>query len=227
MSIADHVSRLLTEGGDGRIVPDARSGLNKYLTASRPTRSIAYASSTANHISAPAFAEIQRRYADLMGAGPLDAHGYADALDQLRTRIAIALQLPRSTDIIFAASGTDLEFVAVALARREGCAGIDNILLGADEVGSGCMHSAQALHFGDVTPLGIPVSSGTPFSAELAAQVRLINIPIRNQTGAPIPSEDLLLSIASAVDGASMARTMNAMNFVSRKARSSAGREKP
>ncbi len=204
-AIADHVSRLLTEGGDGRIVPDARSGLNKYLTASRPTRSIAYASSTANHISAPAFAEIQRRYAVLTGAGPIDAHGYADALDRLRTRIAIAFQLPRATDIMFAASGTDLEFVALALARRDGCAGIDNVLLGADEVGSGCELSAQALNFGDVTPLGTPVTSGTPFSAELAAQVRLVDIPIREQTGAPTPSEDLLLSIASAVDAASRA----------------------
>ena len=46
----------MTGGGDGRILLDPATGLNRYHSAPRPREVLAYASSTANDISAKAFA---------------------------------------------------------------------------------------------------------------------------------------------------------------------------
>ena len=47
--------RVLASGGDGRIDLDPVTGLNRYHSAPRPSALLAYASSTANDISADAF----------------------------------------------------------------------------------------------------------------------------------------------------------------------------
>src|SRR5687768_10919209 len=71
-------TELMTTGGDARICLDPVTGLNRYHSAPRPTEVLAYASSTANDISAPAFAHV---VAALEGAGgSLDASGYAERL---------------------------------------------------------------------------------------------------------------------------------------------------
>ena len=41
-------TRLMTEGGDARLVLDEATGLNRYYSAPRPSDVLAYASSTAN-----------------------------------------------------------------------------------------------------------------------------------------------------------------------------------
>ena len=144
-------------GGDGRIAVDPGTGFNKYMVTPRPSDVLAYSSSTANDISPAAFAEVQRRLAQLAPDLVLAAQGYGNALEGLRTRLRAALRLPASTRIVFAASGTDLEYVGLSVAHRADAAGIDNILLGADEIGSGCGQSAQGRFFADRTPIGICV----------------------------------------------------------------------
>src|ERR1044071_9517801 len=49
--------------------------------------------------------------------------------------------------IVSAPSGTDLEYVALACMKGRGDAGTNAVLLGADEVGSGCIQSAHGLYF--------------------------------------------------------------------------------
>ena len=197
--LADPLTLIMTDGGDERILIDPVTGLNRYLTAPRPQALIAYSSSTANFISAPAMAEVQRRLLDLAPGFVLEPDAYARALEAMRLRLRKSWQIPPSVDIVFAASGTDLEYVGLATASRPNAEGIDNILLGIDEVGSGCIHSACALHFAHMTPLGHEVTPGQPIDAALAASIRLADVAIRSDKGQPLPSEDVLLDVAAMV----------------------------
>jgi hypothetical protein len=202
LDLAEAAATLMETGGDNRIVVDRSTGFNKYMVAPRPGDVLAYSSSTANDISPTAFAEVQRRLARLAPDLVLSAESYAEALDGLRDRMRTALRLPSSTRIIFAASGTDLEYIGLAVAHREGSAGIDNILLGAEEVGSGCGHAAQAHFFADRTALGVPVKPGSAVDSSGKTNVRLINVPVRGPGGTVTPSEDMLLEIAAAAASA-------------------------
>lgn len=204
--LASEAVRLMASGGDQRIVIDAASGLNRYLVAPRPDPVdppvLAYSSSTASSISPAAFAEVQRRLAVLARSGTIDADDYAAALESLRGRLRISWQLPSSVDVVFAASGTDLEFAGLALAHDPESQGIDNILLGANEVGSGCIHSAKGQFFAGETPLGIATQVGQPVAKAWSERIRLVDVPVRTGTGLAHLSEDLLLEIALAVDNA-------------------------
>ena len=81
-------ARLMTEGCDDRIVLEPETGLNRYYSAPYPRELIAYASSTANDISAAA---LRARGAVLAetGAAP-DAGVYRERLEGMRARIRAA-----------------------------------------------------------------------------------------------------------------------------------------
>ncbi len=159
---------LLSSGGDARIALDPETGLNRYLSAPYPRDLTAYASSTANDISAAAFAFLQEY------GVPKD---YGTALNDIRARIRAAYGLDEGVGIVFAPSGTDLEYVALYLSASKSDAGVHNMLLGADEVGSGCIHSAHGRYFAQETALGFAV---TPKQiVEGMGDVSLTDIPLR------------------------------------------------
>ncbi|RVT43751.1 hypothetical protein [Sphingobium algorifonticola] len=195
------IAEVMTTGGDRRITLDPRTGLNQYMVAPRPSRAIAYSSSTANDISAPALAEIRRRLATLAPDLMMDGDGYAEALEALRGRLRTALALPTDTEIAFAASGTDLEYIGLSVAQRRDIRGIDTVLLGADEVGSGCALACVGAHYADRTPLGHAVARGDPIRAD-KAPVRLFTVSLRDKGSKPIPSEDILIEIAAIAQAA-------------------------
>ena len=192
-------SELMTTGGDQRIVLNQETGLNQYMVAPRPSTMTAYSSSTANDISGPAFSEVTRRLAALAPDLQLSPGAYGDALDGLRQRIRSTWALPATVDIAFAGSGTDLEYVGLVIANR-GEAGILNILLGSDEVGSGCAHSARGNFFADCTALGVRTVPGAPVDPAKKDSFVVKDIPIRGAGGFPIPSEDILLSVCVAIE---------------------------
>jgi hypothetical protein len=179
----DHAAAtlLMTAGGDARIVLDPATGLNRYFSAPRPSETLAYASSTANDISPAAFARVE---AILAGLGPQpSASVYAQRLEGLRRRIRRAYGIAADADIVFAPSGTDLEYVALACVSGRGAGGTHNILLGADEVGSGCIHSAFGRYFANETALGIATVPGAPVPGIGETHVDLIDIPVRDDQG--------------------------------------------
>lgn len=162
-------AELMTSGGDARITLDPVRHINRYFAAPWPQDVLAYASSTANDISADAFAHV----------AALPARGYAEGLAALRGRIRAAYWLPADVEIVFAPSGTDLEYVALACCPP---GPVHNVLLGADEVGSGCIHSAEGRYFAKETALGLSVAAGEPV-AGLAERVSLTDIAVRDQLG--------------------------------------------
>ena len=193
-------TQIMTEGGDARIVLDPATGLNRYYSAPRPSEVIAYASSTANDVSTDAFAHVGAVLAEL--AGGLDGGAYAKRLEGLRARIRRAYSLAQDVAIVFSPSGTDLEYVGLAAVEGRGAEGTHNILLGADEVGSGCIHSAYGRYFAEETALGVEVRPGEPVPGFGDTRVEMIDIPVRDPHGRPRPSAEIAERMDSAIVGA-------------------------
>src|SRR6185369_15887357 len=107
---ANNPATLMTTGGDGRIRLDPATGLNRYFSAPRPRAILAYASSTANDIS-PAAYEAADRVLDAIGPEP-SPEAYRARLEALRGRIRAAYGVADDVAVLFAPSGTDLEYIA-------------------------------------------------------------------------------------------------------------------
>jgi len=193
-------AKLMTEGGDARLHLAAGTGLNRYYSAPRPSDALAYASSTANDISPAAYARAEQVLAEI-GPEP-SAKAYAERLEALRERIRAAYGVADDVAIVFAPSGTDLEYVALACVKGRSPGSTHAVLLGADEVGSGCIHSAHGLYFADETALGTAVKPGQPVPGLGGVHVELVDIPVRDRMARVRPShylaERMLASIAAA-----------------------------
>jgi hypothetical protein len=199
-------AELMTRGGDGRIVLDPATGLNRYFSAPRPSSVLAYASSTANDISLAAFAHVEQRLADIAPDGTMSGADYARQLEGLRARIRAAYGVPDDVAIVFAPSGTDLEYVGLACTTGRAAAGTHNILLGADEVGSGCIYSAFGQYFAEGTALGIATKAGQPVPGLGQPHVEMVDIPVRDAEGYGRRSVEMASAIREAVGHAEKAR---------------------
>lgn len=189
-------AELMTTGGDARIVLDPVRHQNRYYSAPYPQDVLAYASSTANDISDDAFAHVKG----------LAAQDYAGGLEALRGRIRRAYGIPADVSIVFAPSGTDLEYVALACVvnRSER---LHNVLLGADEVGSGCIHSAHGRYFAKETALGASVAPGQPVHG-LGERVTIEDVPVRDTLGHAYTSACIRDRIEQGIEGANGAHTL-------------------
>ena len=170
----------MTCGGDARIILNPETGVNRYFSAPHPRDVLAFASSTANDLSADADVYLRQRFA--AGAEELASGAvYADFLDDMREEIRAAYDLGGEIDIFFAPSGTDLEYVGLLAVAGRRTSGIANFLLGRDEVGSGCVHSAAGRYFANETALDIEVSPKQPVAG--LPPIELGDVPVRNDDG--------------------------------------------
>lgn len=206
------VSHLLTIGGDERIVPAHTDGTNKYFSSPFPRQTVTYASSTANDISAAAFDHLQAFVAQHGIKPDMDGADYALHLAAIRGRLAAAYSLPAGTDIAFSASGTDLEYIALQAFAGRAPGGIHNVLLGADEVGSGCILSAHGQYFAGQTALGIPTTKGTPVPG--LAPVSLTEISVRNGFGDAFDSALIVAGMRSEIERAIAAQQFPLLHVV-------------
>src|SRR5690606_9500555 len=156
---------LMSLGGDDRITIDERSGLNSYGCAPAPMLSVMYSSSTASSISAEAFRHVQAVHYLLRGrlAEETPEAIYAHSLETARQRLRLAYGLGEAADIAFGPSGTDLEYLSLALALRAG-APVCNLVVEVEEVGSGCQFSQAGRYFASRTALGKLVAQGEPLA---------------------------------------------------------------
>lgn len=199
--LAASLALAMTRGGDARITLDPRSGLNRYFSAPFPRDVLAFASSTANDLSADAMAWLRSRFPD--GDATLDeGAAYAAFLDELRAEIRAAYALDAAVDVFFAPSGTDLEYVALLAVAGRRPGGIVNILLGADEVGSGCIHSAAGAYFAEETALDVAVSPGQPVAG--LPPIAMTDQPVRREHGeaheSGVLTEAMIAAAQAAID---------------------------
>lgn len=187
----------IVTGGDDRIRPGA-DGRNKYFATVAPFDGLAYGSSTISSITSDALAHLGDAWADRLGAIATPP-GYAAALDEMRARIDALYGQGRAA-IVIAASGTDLEYVGLAAAPAATGA-LCGILLGRDEVGSGCIHSAAGRFFADRTAIGAAVIPAEPIDTR-HAENRLVDVPIRDSDGTPRASAVIAADLATRADEA-------------------------
>ncbi len=204
--------QLMTGGCDARIVLDPQTGLNRYYSAPRPSDVLAYASSTANDISAAAFARVEEVLAEI-GAAPVPAL-YAARLEAIRGRIRAAYDVPDEVAIVFAPSGTDLEYVALSLVAGRAPGGTNAVLLGADEVGSGCIYSAHGRYFASETALCVPVAPGQPVRGLGDTIVDLLDVPVRDRDGRVRDSAEIAARMDESIAAASAASRHSLVHIV-------------
>ena len=209
---ADAACDLMTRGGDARIVLDPQTGLNRYHSAPRPSSVLAYASSTANDISADAYAHVTACLADLARDGvlPDEMSGavYTRELERVRAGVRSAFALDDGTAVVFAPSGTDLEYVPFACmptGRNRSAPPPLAILLGADEVGSGCIYSARGQYFAAETALALPVACGQSVPGLMAGGsqgIDLVDVPVRDKDGMAFGSDQIVADMTAALEQA-------------------------
>ena len=199
---------LLAEGGDARLGLGRASRLNHYGCSHRPRPwAVTYASSTASSLSERGFggAEAARRRvvaAALAGA----ADPAAAEIERVRTAIARHYDLPAGTTIVLAASGTDCELVALAVAARApsprtpGDGRLTNILTAPDETGSGVPLASVGRHFAHDTAGGLAVAKGAPI-AGMPPEVTRADLAIRRSDGTLIPGPEVDAACARLIDG--------------------------
>ena len=197
--IETELAQWMTRGGDARIVLDPATGLNRYASAPYPREVLAFASSTANDISPEAHAFLAANWRDA-AAGLEQGAAYGAALEGFRAQIRAAYGLDARTEVFFAPSGTDLEYVGLLAAAGRRAGGIVNCLLGKDEVGSGCIHSAAGAYFADETALVTAVSPGQPIAG--LPPIALEDLPVRNADGEAHASAELIAAMTAMVEQA-------------------------
>lgn len=176
---AARLAEALISGGDGRIRLDAQ-GRNQYYASAAPSDALAYGSSTISSISEHAFETLIGEWRDRLDQ-PVAACDYAAGLDAIRDRLAAYFGSDDAA-IVFAASGTDLEYVGLA-AAWDGRP-LTAVLLGRDEVGSGCIHSAAGRFFAEETATGARVVAQSAIDPAFAG-IELIDVAVRDAAGRP------------------------------------------
>ncbi len=182
----------LAAGGDARIALDPATGLNKYLSAPHPRDLLVYSSSTVSDISSEAFAHL------LAVEGADEAQSYSELLEGLKSRLLAAYGLRDDTAVAFAPSGTDLEYIALAAVRGRAENGVHNILLGADEIGSGCIHSAHGRYFARETAVQAGVMPAQ--DVEGMGPISLVDVPVRCALGLACTSSEIAEAMAVEIE---------------------------
>lgn len=192
---------LMETGGDIRLARDPQTGLNGYGCSHRPRPwAITFASSTASSSSERGYiAADKARLATtaLLLRGEARRRAISACIGSARRGIAKVFGLSAGEDVILAASGTDTELLALALAHLSGAdTPILNILIAPEETGRGVPMAARGLHFAVDTALGCNVSFETPIEG-FRADTSLANIPLRTPAGDVRPAAEIEAQIES------------------------------
>lgn len=202
----DPTFELLVTGGDSRITVDEDNKLNSYGCSAFPRYSIAYSSCTSSTITGAAYAYAEsylHRINKLSAAAdPIDrAALFTTEFERIRQKIRGFYEIPEDVDIVLGSSGTDLELVVLAIALGTGQT-VHNIVLGANEVGSGIFHAARGSYFSDLTPRGDRVRVGDPIPGFDPARISYHDIEIRHPNGAVRDEDEIYREYVDQIEGA-------------------------
>ncbi|WFU11361.1 hypothetical protein QA646_23460 (plasmid) [Rhizobium sp. CB3090] len=193
----DALLNCLISGGDERLECESATGLNMYGHGPSPRpQDLAFGSSTASTISAPAFAAVGAYHAGLlqeMETRPA-ADIYAREIARMRAKLLRLLGLDQSSgssqvDAIMATSGTDIHLFAAALLARQDDRTLMTITLMGNETGSGVMTAASGRHFMSRVSNNRPVAKGEELSPGHAT--RNATVAVRNADGTLRSDEEI------------------------------------
>jgi hypothetical protein len=171
----------LAGGGDERIAIDLRTGRTRYGTPRGMARDEAwFSSSTATAISPRGHDAALQAFRSLVLARDPDAVPAWFA--RIRARLNSLFGIPGS-DVVLAASGTELELIALALAQRILPPPLTNLVIAPQETGSGVMLAASGRHFLGSAPFSREVERGALLAGFDALQSRTETVEIRDAHG--------------------------------------------
>jgi hypothetical protein len=187
LSDLSSTTRLLTAGGDDRIVCGS-DGANRYGCRPMPQQDLlAYGSSTASTISPTGYRAAERLRKRLKRAAQSEpaAVTYERELKRVRRDLVNLCGLAelRGVETVFAASGTDLHLFASQLMIDTAAPAPLIIRVEAAETGRGVPDALAGRHFADCAALGKVVPSRTPLDCGRAVDVLEINC--RTAEGVP------------------------------------------
>ena len=149
---------LLSSGGDERLAIDAETGRNRYGAPRGMACDEAwFSSSTATAISPRGYEAALQVFQSVIARG--DASAIAAWLDCLRARL-FGLFGAQGTEVVLAASGTELELVALVVARAVLRQPLTNLVMAPGETGRGVLLAASGRHFLGSAPFRDQVASG-------------------------------------------------------------------
>jgi hypothetical protein len=178
------LEELLASGGDGRLTLNPLDRRNSYGCTLYPRPALLdFGSSTASSISPRAYAKVQAMQSQMW----LDAvlNDPANIFDHFveETRHVLRRHLGADgAEVVFSPSGTDAQLQALFLVKALLGAPLTTIIVGADQTGSGTLHTAQGCHFSDRTALGASVEKGTAILG-LCEQLRTVAVPFCDEAG--------------------------------------------
>ncbi|MCP9629347.1 hypothetical protein NML43_19825 [Rhodopseudomonas palustris] len=179
------LDQLLVCGGDARLARDPATGRNGYGCSPAPTPAIpSFSSCTATTISQRGYDAAESARTALMASAIL--HGLIDCFDArieaMREELRALLGLGGSgTEVVFAASGTDAQLQALALSRALLGDDLVTVVVGADQTGSGTVHTARGVHFGDRSTNDCRVPKGAAIDG--LGPVRSVALRLRGESG--------------------------------------------
>ena len=190
-ALAAPSEHLLTQGGGSRLQLAPTSALNRYGCPARPhPGALAFASSTASTISAPAYRAVEATRQFLLRAeleGRL-APALADEARAVKDDLLATLEVADlGAEAILLPSGTDGEYAALQIARRRNGERLVNIVVAPEETGSGVLEAARGRHFAPATPHGERVPEGEPLAGLDPATIAVETVEIRAADGATRP----------------------------------------
>lgn len=155
MTSANQDARLLSmlaDGGDERLLLDGEHR-NKYGVCLLPDArddSIQYSSSTCSPLSDEALSLAKFWMSSNKNA--ICSEEYSLELQSMRDGLRSIWGLEDSVDIVFGASGTDLELLYPLLSRFDARGRLANIVVLPEEIGSSSLAAAQRRYFSELTP---------------------------------------------------------------------------
>ncbi|MDG6095164.1 hypothetical protein LOC54_08610 [Acetobacter sp. AN02] len=185
---------LMRQGGDARLKIDPQTGLNPYGCSHRPRPwAITFASTTASFPSERGFAAAEAAGKRLFLACIEDRKDeeLRSLARETRSFLAGFHGLPDADHVILAASGTDCELAALAIARTgAGSRPLSSIVISSAETGSGVPLSAQGRHFAQETAHGASVTRGA-FIDGFPDTTTIEDLPVRHTDGTPRSAADM------------------------------------
>lgn len=185
-------AELLCSGGDHRIRLDEGLAANRYGCRPSPDPDlVAFGSSTASTISAPAFAAVDRLRLRLdevlLSASASEV--YEQELGRVRDELLGLCGLDEAlVQVVFAPSGTDLHLFVGQLTAADPARPALAIIGEETETGSGVPAALAGRRFSPVSPFDDAAQGDSAILG--ASPLRVISIPARAPDGRPRPVED-------------------------------------
>jgi hypothetical protein len=188
--------QLLVSGGDERIAIDPGTGRNRYgLPRGKACEEAWFSSSTATAISPRGYDAAFAAYRSIIATGEAGSIWF----ESIRARLTRLFGI-KGAEVVFAASGTELELIALCLARGVLRPPLMNLVVAPGETGRGVLLAASGRHFLGSTPFRERVACGALLEGFETPETPTATVDIRDQSGMPLSPDSIDSDVVEKVE---------------------------